>query len=182
MCGIVGFAGGENVTPVLLDGLKRLEYRGYDSAGVVVYDGSGLKVIKTKGKVEELCKVADDGNAVAGKIGLGHTRWATHGEPSDINAHPLLSYDGRIAVVHNGIIENYQSLKEMLISRGFEFKSQTDTEVAVNLIQYFYSGNMLNAIAEAARRMEGSYALGVICEDYPDTIFAIRKASPLIVG
>lgn len=182
MCGIVGFAGGENVTPVLLDGLKRLEYRGYDSAGVVVYDGSGLRVIKTKGKVEELCKVADDGNAVTGKIGLGHTRWATHGEPSDVNAHPHLSYDGRIAVVHNGIIENYQSLKEMLISRGFEFKSQTDTEVAVNLIQYFYTGDMLNAIAEAARRMEGSYALGVVCDDYPDTIFAVRKASPLIVG
>lgn len=184
MCGIVGFAGSVNVTPVLLDGLKRLEYRGYDSAGVVVYSDKGLNVVKAKGEVKELYKATDDGNAIYGNIGLGHTRWATHGEPSDVNAHPHLSYDGRIAVVHNGIIENYQMLRDMLTSKGFEFRSQTDTEVAVNLIQYFYKGdgNVLAAIAEAARRMEGSYALGVICEDVPDTLFAVKKESPLIVG
>lgn len=182
MCGIVGFTGRENATPIILDGLKRLEYRGYDSAGVVVYSDDGLKVIKTKGEVDELYKATEDGNALRGNIGLGHTRWATHGEPSDVNAHPHLSYDGKIAVVHNGIIENYQSLRKMLESNGFVFKSQTDTEVAVNLIQYFYKGDILNAIAEATRRMEGSYALGVVCEDNPDKLFAVRMESPLIVG
>ena len=182
MCGIVGFTGRENATPIILDGLKRLEYRGYDSAGVVVHSDDGLKVIKTKGEVNELYKATDDGNALRGNVGLGHTRWATHGEPSDINAHPHLSYDGKIAVVHNGIIENYQSLRKMLESNGFVFKSQTDTEVAVNLIQYFYKGDILNAIAEATRRMEGSYALGVVCEDNPDKLFAVRMESPLIVG
>ena len=182
MCGIVGFSGRENVTPILLDGLKRLEYRGYDSAGVVVYDGEKLSVRKTKGAVSVLVEATENGSAIQGNIGLGHTRWATHGEPSDVNAHPHLSFDGRIAVVHNGIIENYQALRDMLISKGFEFKSQTDTEVAANLIQYFYKGDVLSAIAEAARRIEGSYALGVICEDYPETLFAVKKESPLIVG
>lgn len=182
MCGIVGFAGKENVTPILLDGLSRLEYRGYDSAGVVVYSDNKLEVRKAKGEVKELYKVTENGNGVYGNIGLGHTRWATHGEPSDINAHPHLSCDGRIAVVHNGIIENYQKLRDMLTAHGMEFKSQTDTEVAVNLIQYFYKGNILDAIAEATRRMEGSYALGIICEDNPETLFAVRKESPLIVG
>ena len=184
MCGIVGFAGRVNVTPILLEGLKRLEYRGYDSAGVVVNSGDKLQVVKTKGEVKELYKATDNGNAIVGNLGLGHTRWATHGEPSDINAHPHLSNDGRLAVVHNGIIENYQILRDMLTSKGYKFKSQTDTEIAVNLISYFYKGDgdVLSAIAEAARRMEGSYALGVICQDVPDTLFAVKKESPLIVG
>ena len=182
MCGIVGFTGRENATPIILDGLSRLEYRGYDSAGVVVYSDNKLKVTKCKGEVKELYKATDDGKALVGNIGLGHTRWATHGEPSDINAHPHLSNDEHIAVVHNGIIENYQKLRNMLEAQGFVFRSETDTEVAVDLIQYFYKGNILEAIAEATRRMEGSYALGVICDNDPDTLYAVRKESPLIVG
>lgn len=182
MCGIVGFTGRENATPIILDGLSKLEYRGYDSAGVVVYSDNKLKVTKCKGEVKELYKATDDGKALVGNIGLGHTRWATHGEPSDINAHPHLSNDEHIAVVHNGIIENYQKLRNMLEAQGFVFRSETDTEVAVDLIQYFYKGNILEAIAEATRRMEGSYALGVICDNDPDTLYAVRKESPLIVG
>ncbi len=182
MCGIVGFTGRENATPVLLDGLKRLEYRGYDSAGVVVYSENELKVIKKKGEVSELCKAVEESGGLCGHVGLGHTRWATHGEPSDLNAHPHLSFDGKIAVVHNGIIENYVALGEMLSSKGIEFKSQTDTEVAVNLIRYFYKGNILEAIAEAVRRMEGSYALGIVCSDDPERLYAVKKDMPLIVG
>ena len=182
MCGIVGYVGKEQAAPILLEGLKRLEYRGYDSAGIVTFSDDGLVVSKTKGYVKDLSDMIDGGAKVKGTIGLGHTRWATHGQPSDVNSHPHVSFGGNIAVVHNGIIENYVELRNMLLSKGYEFKSETDTEVAVNLIQYFYSGDILKAVSEAARRMEGSYALGIICTDFPDELVAVRKESPLILG
>ncbi|MGE4484400.1 MAG: glutamine--fructose-6-phosphate transaminase (isomerizing) [Oscillospiraceae bacterium] len=182
MCGIVGYVGREEAAPILLEGLHRLEYRGYDSSGVVVSSGGALHVAKTKGYVKALDEMTDSGRAIKGNIGLGHTRWATHGQPSDLNSHPHVSWSGRIAGVHNGIIENYVKLREMLVSKGFEFRSETDTEVAVNLIEYFYDGDILKAVAEATRRMEGSYALGIICEDCPGTLIATRRESPLIVG
>ena len=182
MCGIVGYVGCEQASPIMLDGLRRLEYRGYDSAGVVVCEGGELRLVKAKGYVKNLSDMIGGGELLRGNVGLGHTRWATHGQPTDENAHPHLSYGGKIAVVHNGIIENYVRLRTMLISKGFEFKSQTDTEVAVNLIQYFYNGDILKAVAEATRRMEGSYALGIVCEDFPDLLVAARKESPLILG
>ncbi len=184
MCGIVGYVGNEQAAPILLEGLTRLEYRGYDSAGVVVSSDGRLCVSKTKGFVKQLSDIIDGGRLIKGTAGLGHTRWATHGKPSDINSHPQISCGGKIAVVHNGIIENYVKLREFLVSRGFEFQSETDTEVAVNLIQYFYGqcGSILEAAARAARRMEGSYAFGIICEDYPDMLIAARKESPLILG
>ena len=182
MCGIVGYVGREEAAPILLEGLHRLEYRGYDSAGVVVSSGGSLQVAKTKGYVKALDEMTDGGRTIKGNVGLGHTRWATHGQPSDLNSHPHVSWSGRIAGVHNGIIENYAKLRESLISKGFEFKSETDTEVAVNLIEYYYDGDILKAVTEAARRMEGSYALGIICEDCPGTLIATRRESPLIVG
>ena len=182
MCGIVGFAGHSEAAPVLLDGLARLEYRGYDSAGVVVCDGKDLNVVKTKGYVEELSKLTDGGKTLPGTVGIGHTRWATHGQPTDTNAHPHLSFHGSLAVVHNGIIENYAKLREFLIGKGYAFKSETDTEVAANMIDYYYDDDILKAVAEATRRMEGSYALGIVCKDVPDTIIATRKESPLVLG
>ena len=182
MCGIVGYTGHQQAAPIMLDGLKRLEYRGYDSAGVVINGESALQLCKAKGYVDHLSELIDGGRLLTGTTGIGHTRWATHGRPSDENAHPHLSCAGKIAIVHNGIIENYQKLREMLISKGVEFKSETDTEVAVNLIQHFYDGDIKKAVAEAALRMEGSYALGILCEDYPDTLLATRKESPLILG
>ncbi len=182
MCGIVGYTGHRQAAPIMLDGLKRLEYRGYDSAGVVVSGESALQLCKAKGYVDHLSELIDGGRLLTGTTGIGHTRWATHGKPSDENAHPHVSCAGKIAIVHNGIIENYQKLREMLISKGVEFKSETDTEVAVNLIQYFYEGDIKKAVAEAALRMEGSYALGIICEDFPDMLLATRKESPLILG
>ena len=182
MCGIVGYTGKQEAAPIMLEGLKRLEYRGYDSAGVVVSSGGGLHLSKTKGYVDELSKKIGGGRLMPGNTGIGHTRWATHGKPSDENAHPHVSQSGKIAVVHNGIIENYQRLRDMLISKGIEFKSETDTEVAVNLIEYFYKGDILKAVSEAALRLEGSYALGIICEDFPDLLVATRKESPLIIG
>ncbi len=182
MCGIVGYTGQQEATPIMLDGLKRLEYRGYDSAGVVINRDGALYLCKAKGFVDALSDKIDGGRLMPGKTGIGHTRWATHGKPSDENAHPHVSSGGKIALVHNGIIENYQKLREMLISKGIDFKSETDTEVAVNLIQYFYKGDILKAVSEAALRMEGSYALGVVCEDYPDLLIATRKESPLILG
>ncbi|MBQ8930129.1 MAG: glutamine--fructose-6-phosphate transaminase (isomerizing) [Oscillospiraceae bacterium] len=182
MCGIVGFTGHSEAAPVLLDGLARLEYRGYDSAGVVVCDGKDLNVVKTKGYVEELSKLTDGGKTLPGTVGIGHTRWATHGQPTDTNAHPHLSFHGSLAVVHNGIIENYAKLREFLIGKGYAFKSETDTEVAANMIDYYYDDDILKAVAEATRRMEGSYALGIVCKDVPDTVIATRKESPLVLG
>ncbi|MDR3277696.1 MAG: isomerizing glutamine--fructose-6-phosphate transaminase, partial [Oscillospiraceae bacterium] len=184
MCGIVGYVGRDEAAPMMLDGLKRLEYRGYDSAGIAVCGEGRLRLTKTKGYVQALCDIIDNGRLLPGKIGLGHTRWATHGQPTDENAHPHISDGGKIAVVHNGIIENYAKLRAFLISKGFSFASQTDTEVAVNLIQYFYndSGDIMKAVASAARRMEGSYALGILCEDFPDMLIATKKESPLVLG
>ena len=182
MCGIVGYTGTRQASPIMLEGLRRLEYRGYDSAGIVVSGSGGLQLCKAKGYVNHLADMIEDGRLLPGVTGIGHTRWATHGRPSDENAHPHVSSAGKIALVHNGIIENYQKLREMLISKGMTFKSETDTEVAVNLIQYFYDGDIKKAVAEAALRMEGSYALGIICEDCPDTLLATRKESPLILG
>jgi glucosamine--fructose-6-phosphate aminotransferase (isomerizing) len=184
MCGIVGYVGAEEAAPIMLDGLRRLEYRGYDSAGIVICDGGRLRLTKTKGYVQALSDIIDGGRLMHGSIGLGHTRWATHGQPTDENAHPHISDGGKIAVVHNGIIENYARLREFLVSKGYCFKSETDTEVAVNLIAFFYaeSGDIRLAVTQAARRMEGSYALGILCEDYPDTLIATKKESPLIIG
>ena len=182
MCGIVGFSGARNAAPLLLEGLKRLEYRGYDSAGIAVLDRDGITVEKISGKVEKLCEKTCDGKTVPGMTGIGHTRWATHGAPTDTNAHPHLSNDGRYAVVHNGIIENYAALREELLARGYTFFSQTDTEVIVHLLEYYDSGDLKTTIMKAVSRLEGSYALGVLCADCPDTIFAVRESSPLILG
>lgn len=182
MCGIVGYTGKQEAAPIMLEGLKRLEYRGYDSAGIVINRDGELSLCKAKGYVDALNEKIGGGSLMKGHTGVGHTRWATHGKPSDENAHPHVSSTGKIALVHNGIIENYQKLREMLIAKGFDFKSETDTEVAVNLIQFYYKGDILKAVSEAARRMEGSYALGIVCEDYPDLLLATRKESPLILG
>ena len=182
MCGIVGFIGKEEAAPILLDGLARLEYRGYDSAGVAVFDGTKLEVAKAKGRLQVLSDLIQGGTAIHGQIGIGHTRWATHGAPSDVNAHPQVSRSGRIAVVHNGIIENYAELKEFLVNQGVAFESETDTEVVAQLVEYFYEGDILKAVGEVLRRIEGSYALGIICADEPDRIIAARKDSPLILG
>ncbi len=182
MCGIVGYSGSEQAALILLEGLKRLEYRGYDSAGVSVYSGGRLNVVKAEGRLQVLSDLIGGGAAVPGTTGIGHTRWATHGKPSDINSHPHTSNSGRIAIVHNGIIENYLKLKEMLISKGVEFHSETDTEVVAQLIDYFYSGNLLEAVHKAIDRLKGSYALGIMSSDCPDTIIAVRKDSPLIVA
>lgn len=182
MCGIVGYIGNNKALPVLMDGLKKLEYRGYDSAGVVFFDNDKLKVLKCKGKLNNLdLLVGDQGNN--SKIGIGHTRWATHGKPNDINAHPHLSDKATIAVIHNGIIENYIELKEWLTDEiGINFKSETDTEVIAHLIEYFYDGELIEAVYKAIDKMEGAYALGVISVNEPDKIIAVRKDSPLIVG
>jgi glucosamine--fructose-6-phosphate aminotransferase (isomerizing) len=182
MCGIVGYTGSQEAAPIMLDGLRRLEYRGYDSAGIVISGDGGLRLCKAKGYVENLSSLIGGGALMKGVTGIGHTRWATHGKPSDENAHPHISYGGKIAIVHNGIIENYAKLRDMLIAKGVQFKSETDTEVACNLIQYFYDGDILKAVSEAALRLEGSYALGIVCEDFPDTLLAVRKESPLVLG
>jgi glucosamine--fructose-6-phosphate aminotransferase (isomerizing) len=181
MCGIVGYAGNRDVVPVLLNGLSRLEYRGYDSAGVAVISEGQLKIYKTKGRLSALRELMD-GCCAADTVGIGHTRWATHGEPSFENSHPHTNCAGDIAVVHNGIIENYMKLKEWLTAEGAVFTSQTDTEVIAHLINHFYSGDLLAAVMEAVERLEGSYALGVVSEKNPDTIVAARKDSPLVVG
>lgn len=182
MCGIVGYIGYEQAAPFLLSGLEKLEYRGYDSAGICLNDGEKLIVKKSKGKLEALKKLTDNGKNVSGTVGIGHTRWATHGEPSDANAHPHLSDSCRFAVVHNGIIENYHQLKDKLKSKGMIFRSETDTEVIAQLIEYFYKGDLTDTIIEVLSRLEGSYALGVISQDNPDEIIAVRKESPLIIG
>ena len=181
MCGIVGYIGDKPAAPVLINGLKKLEYRGYDSSGVAIFENKGLSVIKCKGRLSSLEeRVGSD--SPKGKIGIGHTRWATHGEPNDINSHPHLSHSGRIAVVHNGIIENYMKLKELLISQGYNFVSDTDTEVVAHLVEYHYSGDLVKAVMETVNELEGSYALGVICSECDDQFVAARKDSPLIVG
>ena len=182
MCGIVGFTGAQQAAPLLLEGLKRLEYRGYDSAGIAVLGDGGIRVEKVSGKVQKLCERTSDGAAVSGSTGIGHTRWATHGAPTDLNAHPHLSNDGRWAVVHNGIIENYAALREELTAKGYPFHSETDTEVIVHLLEYYDSGDVKTTVMKTVARLEGSYALGVLCADKPGTLFAVREASPLILG
>ena len=186
MCGIVGFTGTHQAAPILLDGLSKLEYRGYDSAGIAVRDGDKEpEIVKAKGKLEELQKMTNNGEAVKGNCGIGHTRWATHGEPSTLNAHPHASDDENVVAVHNGIIENYQELKEKLSKSGYVFHSQTDTEVAVKLIDYYYKKYNLgpvDSIARAMIRIRGSYALCVMFRDYPGEIYTARKDSPMIIG
>ncbi|MCI9352330.1 MAG: glutamine--fructose-6-phosphate transaminase (isomerizing) [Lawsonibacter sp.] len=184
MCGIVGFIGNEQAAPILLEGLSRLEYRGYDSAGVAICDGGAgtLSVRKAKGRLQVLSDLIHGGADLPGTVGVGHTRWATHGAPSDVNSHPQVSENGRVAVVHNGIIENYAELRSFLESKGVSFVSQTDTEVIAQLIEYFYTGDLLSAVDQALHRMEGAYALGIVCADAPDQIIAVRKDNPLILG
>ncbi len=186
MCGIVGFTGSAQAAPILLDGLSKLEYRGYDSAGIAVRDGEKqAEIVKSKGKLSELKKKTNDGEAVKGSCGIGHTRWATHGEPSTLNAHPHTSDDENVIAVHNGIIENYQELREKLTKSNYTFISQTDTEVAVKLIDYYYKKYNLgpvDAIARAMIRIRGSYALCVMFKDYPGEIYTARKESPMIIG
>ncbi len=181
MCGIVGYVGTKQAVPVLINGLKRLEYRGYDSAGVAVYGNDRLSVLKSKGRLLSLEKKLE-GHTLEGTIGIGHTRWATHGEPNDINSHPHTSNSGNIAIVHNGIIENYMKIKEFLKTQGFKFVSDTDTEVIAHLVEYHYKGDLVQAVIDSINELEGSYALGVICSDYPERFVAARKDSPLIVG
>lgn len=184
MCGIVGFVGAQKAAPVLLDGLAKLEYRGYDSAGICTYHNGALLIAKKEGRLQNLVEATHDGAALPGSIGIGHTRWATHGAPSDVNAHPHLSSDGKIAVVHNGIIENYLSLRTTLLKHGYEFSSETDTEVACNLIAWCYAqcGDFQKAMEQARDAIEGSYALVALCVDDPDTIVAMKQDSPLIFG
>ena len=182
MCGIVGFTGARSAAPILLKGLQQLEYRGYDSAGIAVLDGGAIDVEKVSGRIAKLCEKTRDGAAVPGVIGIGHTRWATHGAPSDVNAHPHLSNDGRFAIVHNGIIENYLALREELIADGYVFQSETDTETIVHLLELYYDGNIKTAVMKTAARLEGSYALGILCADAPDTLYVVRESSPLILG
>lgn len=182
MCGIVGYTGTQQAAPILLDGLKKLEYRGYDSAGIAVLNDGAIKVDKVSGRIANLCELTEDGKNCPGTTGIGHTRWATHGAPTDTNAHPHLSNDGRFAIVHNGIIENYIALREELTEKGYHFESETDTEVIVHLIEMYYKGDLRRAVIKTSARLSGSYALGVICTEKPDTICVAREASPLILG
>ncbi|MBQ2283772.1 MAG: glutamine--fructose-6-phosphate transaminase (isomerizing) [Agathobacter sp.] len=185
MCGIVGYVGKAQAAPILLDGLSKLEYRGYDSAGMAVYDGQQINIQKATGRLKVLSELTHDGEIMPGTVGIGHTRWATHGEPSDTNAHPHFNKSRTIALVHNGIIENYQKLKNLLSEKGYEFYSETDTEVVVNLLDYYYNKygkDMLTAVTKVMHRVEGSYALGIIFQDHPDLVYSVRKDSPLIVG
>ena len=181
MCGIIGYVGAREAVPVLINGLSRLEYRGYDSAGISVMNNGTMHTRKAKGRLSNLQNLLEV-KKVNGTMGIGHTRWATHGEPSDVNSHPHKSFFGGVTVVHNGIIENYVELKEMLMKAGFEFKSSTDTEVIPNLIEYYYNGDLLLAVQEATKMLKGSYAIGVMCEEEPGKLIAVRKDSPLIVG
>ncbi|MBS3995431.1 MAG: glutamine--fructose-6-phosphate transaminase (isomerizing) [Alkaliphilus sp.] len=181
MCGIVGYIGKKQVAPLLVDGLKKLEYRGYDSAGIAVYNEGAIAIRKFKGRLSVLEDYLEN-EKINGSLGIGHTRWATHGEPNDINAHPHTNNAGDIAVVHNGIIENYMKLKEWLISQGKIFKTDTDTEVIAHLIDYYYKNDLVEAIRSAVQKMEGAYAIGVISKNSPDKLIAVRKDSPLVVG
>lgn len=184
MCGIVGYAGSRQAAPVLLNGLEKLEYRGYDSAGVCVHNENGLVPVKAKGRLSVLRDRLEGGSALPGSVGIGHTRWATHGAPSDVNSHPHLSYTGKIALVHNGIIENEARLREKLLRKGATFQSETDTEVVSNLVGYYYekTGDFVQAVRETVLRLEGSFALGILCADHPGQIIAVKKDSPLIFG
>ncbi len=183
MCGIVGYVGTQAAAPILLNGLAKLEYRGYDSAGIAIdNEENKIEVIKAKGRLSVLADMTDNGNAVKGCCGIGHTRWATHGEPSSANAHPHVSNDKSVAVVHNGIIENYLELREKMIQRGATFVSETDTEVVAHMLHYYYNGDPLEAITKVMMRIRGSYALGILFADRPGEIYAVRKDSPLIVG
>ena len=186
MCGIVGYVGNNQAAPILLDGLSKLEYRGYDSAGIAVRGANGdAEIVKAKGRLKILAEKTDNGAAVPGTCGIGHTRWATHGEPSENNAHPHKSDDGNVVAVHNGIIENYQELKEKLLRKGYIFYSNTDTEVAVKLIDYYYKkyeGTPVDAMNHAIVRIRGSYALAVLFKDYPEEIYVARKDSPMVLG
>ncbi len=183
MCGIVGYIGTKQAAPIILDGLSKLEYRGYDSAGMAIYDGGGkINITKSVGRLKILENITRGGETMPGVCGIGHTRWATHGVPSDTNAHPHFNEAETITVVHNGIIENYIQLRKMLTDKGYHFVSETDTEVLAHLLDYYYKGNPLEAVTKVLHRVEGSYALGILFADCPDQIFAARKDSPLIVG
>lgn len=182
MCGIVGYIGTSQAAPILLDGLSKLEYRGYDSAGIAVYDGENIKVQKAVGRLKVLSELTHDGATMPGVLGIGHTRWATHGAPSNNNAHPHYNQSETIAVVHNGIIENYLKLRKRLEKKGYQFQSDTDTEVVAHLLDYYYKGDPIEAITKIMHRVEGSYALGIIFKEHPEQIYAVRKDSPLIVG
>ena len=180
MCGIVGYVGPRECTDVLIDALSKLEYRGYDSAGIAVFDGGEIKVAKSKGRLKDLVDKMNNTEKPGGHAGIGHTRWATHGEPSDVNSHP---HSGkRVTIVHNGIIENYKALKDFLIASGREFQSETDTEVVAQLLDYYYEGNPLDTIIKTMNELEGSFALGIVFSDFKDTVYAVRRESPLIVG
>mgnify|MGYP000731878406 FL=1 len=184
MCGIVGYVGQQEAAPILLDGLRRLEYRGYDSAGIAVCGDGQLRVKKSRGRLQVLSDLTHDGADLPGHLGIGHTRWATHGEPNDINAHPHVSRSGRIAVVHNGIIENFAELKGQLLHKGYQFKSETDTEVVAQLLDYYYEqcGDVLEAVRRMLSAVEGAYALGIVSTDAPDMLIAARKDAPLLLG
>ena len=182
MCGIVGYTGSQEAAPILLEGLKKLEYRGYDSAGIAVLNGNVIAVNKVTGRIANLCERTANGKNCPGTVGIGHTRWATHGAPTDTNAHPHMSNDGKFAVVHNGIIENYIALREELIQKGYRFDSETDTEVIVHLIEMYYTGDLKKAVIKTSARLQGSYALGAVCTDEPEKVYVAREASPLILG
>ena len=182
MCGIVGFTGSQNAAPIWLDGLKKLEYRGYDSAGIAVLGENGIHMVKASGMIKNLDAKIKGGAALPGHAGIGHTRWATHGEPTDVNAHPHMSNDNKFAVVHNGIIENYAQLREELKGKGFQFKSETDTEVIVHLMDMYYEGDLKKAVLKTISRLEGAYALGILCSEEGGRIVAARQSAPLIVG
>ena len=182
MCGIVGYTGAQQAAPILLEGLRRLEYRGYDSAGVAVHGGGGIEMVKASGTVERLAEKIDGGAAMHGVCGIAHTRWATHGAPTDTNAHPHLSEHGTFAVVHNGIIENYAALRAELTAAGCVFRSETDTEVVAHLLERSYDGDFLRTVMRTAARLEGSYVLGVLCADEPGRLVCVKEAGPLILG
>jgi glucosamine--fructose-6-phosphate aminotransferase (isomerizing) len=181
MCGIIGYVGSEDAVPIIVEGLKKLEYRGYDSAGIAVYGTDGFNVVKQKGRLTALETRLKD-YTITGCMGIGHTRWATHGEPSDINSHPHLGSKNKIAIVHNGIIENYKRLKERLEQKGIRFSSQTDSEVIAQLAEHYYNGNLLDTVTHVMNALEGSYALGIMCLDDSDTLIAVKKDNPLIIG
>ena len=182
MCGIVGYIGNGAAAPIILDGLSKLEYRGYDSAGIAVYDGEKINIQKAVGRLAVLENLTHGGETMPGCSGIGHTRWATHGVPNDVNSHPHFNKTRTIAVVHNGIIENYIHLKKKMMDKGYEFVSDTDTEGLAHLLYYYCAGNPLEAITKVLHRVEGSYALGIMFSEFPDEIYAVRKDSPLIVG
>lgn len=182
MCGIVGYIGSSQAAPIILDGLSKLEYRGYDSAGMAIFDGEKINIEKSVGRLNVLENITHGGETMKGYSGIGHTRWATHGAPSDVNSHPHYNTNETIAVVHNGIIENYIYLRNKLMKKGYEFRSETDTEVIAHMLDYYYTGNPMETITKVLHRIEGSYALGIMFANHPNELYAARKGSPLIVG